>query len=296
MTLEDTLFIIKPHIKESASYHLALEEVLYVKALEDLKIFGTFNPIIRLYSFSKPSVILGYSQRISEIDLSYCIENGVDVTMRKTGGGSVYLGAGDIQYSLILPIKYSRNLLKDINERIMAALQDVGFSPQLVNENDHVVIRMQQKSFVFDAQRRSIVFQGEIYNPKFALLHHGTILIDDSDYNHMPKALKATPRNVWELKTGNIWLRNKDQVAEHILIKALQKNLPLGLQVKKEDYTNEELTSTKKLQVDFYSNPKMFSDGKKKYGICYRPTLAAPFTRYNMEKYAEEEKLRYASP
>jgi len=294
MNLEDTVFIIKPHEKKSASYHLALEEALYLKALDQLKRSGTFDPIIRLYSFSKPAVILGYRQKISEIDLTYCSEHGVEVTMRKTGGGSVYLGAGDVQYSLILPSKYSKNLLRNINEKIVIALQDIGFSPQLVNENNHSVIRMQKKSFVFDAQRRSIIYLGNITNPKFALLHHGTILVDNEDYEHMPRALKASSQHIYELNTGNIWLRNKYEIAEYKLIQSLHKNLPFGLMIIKKEYTSEELNLAKELYDEFYSKPTMFSDGNKKYGICYRPTFAAPSTLYNMEKYVEKEEITYA--
>src|SRR3989344_1661580 len=154
---------IIPHQRASVSWNLALEESLFLRAKQDLLEGKEIQPIIKLYSFSRPSVVLGYMQKLSEIDYDYCNESKVDVTMRTTGGGSVYLGKNDLQYSLILPTDYSKELLRRINTSIIHSLQDVGFSPQLKMLDNHPVIRMNNKSFVFDAERRF----------KNLLLHHG---------------------------------------------------------------------------------------------------------------------------
>ena len=76
-----------PHYQDSAAMSLAKEESLFLTAKEELKRRGTFEPIIGLYSFSRPSVILGYQQPISEVNIEYCDNNEIDVTMRKSGGG-----------------------------------------------------------------------------------------------------------------------------------------------------------------------------------------------------------------
>ncbi|MBI2671782.1 lipoate--protein ligase family protein [Candidatus Woesearchaeota archaeon] len=265
---------IIPHQRASASWNLALEEALFLRAKQDLLDGKEVQPIVKLYSFSKPSVVLGYMQKLSEIDYNFCKEVNVDVTMRTTGGGSVYLGKNDLQYSLILPTDYSKELLRRINTSIVHSLQDVGFSPQLKIQNDHPVIRMDNKSFVFDAERRF----------KNLLLHHGTTLIDDYDYDYMPRALKATEKEIHNLQSGNLWLKHHSEVREKALIKAFEKNLPEDSSVIKKGFTNEEIKLAEKLHKNFYTNKEAFSDGKKKFGICYLPT-----TVYNMELYAEKE-------
>lgn len=267
---------VVPHQRADASWNLALEEALFFKAKQDLLQGKEIQPIVRLYSFTRPSVVLGFQQSISEIDYDYCKEQGVDVTMRTTGGGSVYLGKNDLQYSLILPQQFSKELLRKINTSIIHGLQDVGFSPELKIADDHPVIRIgKDKHFVFDAQRRF----------KDLLLHHGTILVDNNDYEHMPNALKATKEELHDLQTGNTWLREQKQVRERALVKALNKNLPENSSVTVKGFTKEEIKLAKELHKKFYTNEDEFSAGKKQFGICYLPS-----TMYDMNLYATKDK------
>lgn len=265
---------IIPFERADAGWHLALEEALFLRAKKDLVEGREIQPVVRMYSFEKPSVILGFMQRINEIDKEYCDEAGVRVTMRTTGGGSVYLGEQDVQYSLVIPQAYSKNLLRDVNARIINALQDVGFQPRLKMQDQHPVVRLNDRSLVFDAERRF----------KQLVLHHGTTLVDNYDYEHMPNALKASEAELNDLKTGNVWLRSIAQVKEQQFIHAFERNLPEGTSVVRKDFTSEEIKLAKKLYDEFYNNPQQFSQGQKKFGICYLHS-----TEYNMEKYATDD-------
>lgn len=266
---------IIPFKRADAAWNLALEEALFLKAKQDIIDGKEVQPIVKMYSFNRPSVILGYKQRIEEIDYDFCKNVGVDVTMRTTGGGSVYLGRNDIQYSLLLSEGYSKALLEKINTGIISALQDVGFNPQMQIKNLHHVIRLEKKSFVFDAQRRF----------KNLLLHHGTTLVDDSDYEHMPAALKATKAELSDLQKGNLWLTHVQQVKEKQFVKSFEKNLPNNSIVRK-DFTAEEIKIAKELYKKFYTNEEALKGGKKAFGICYLPS-----TIYDMELYAEEDRV-----
>lgn len=287
MNLEEITVRVVPYIKDSCAMNLAREEALFHLAKEELKNKGIFDPIIGLYSFNKKSVILGNQQPMSEIDLKYCEENDIDVTMRKTGGGSVFLSPNEMQYFYILPFKYSRQLLKNINIRIQAALGNAGFSPKLKLINNFHILRMNEDlSFVFDAQRGSMVYRGDENNPYFMLLHHGTILVDDSEYkDHMANALKANEQETKRFYSGNFWLKNQREVGKQELIKSLQKTLPFNSRIKIKNYTQEENNLAKKFHDEFYSDKAKFSNGKKAYGICYLPG-----PDYDMNKYRVEEK------
>jgi lipoate-protein ligase A len=267
-------FRIIPHGREKASWHLALEEALFLKAKEKILKGEVPQPIIRMYSFQKPSVILGYMQNILEVDADLCKELKVDLTMRSTGGGSVYLGKEDLQYSLLLPTIYNKELLRKINLSISDSLQDVGFSPELKTNNNHTVIRMNNKSFVFDAERRF----------KNLLLHHGTTLVNNFDYGAQSDILKATQSEIEDMGNGMLWLKQIQEVKEKALVKALERNLPKDSSVQFKDFTSEEIKLAKELHKNFYANKKAFSAGSKKFGICYLPS-----TQYDMELYTKED-------
>lgn len=265
---------IIPFRREEAGWNLALEEALFLKAKQDLIDGKEIQPIVKMYSFAKPSVILGYMQNINEIDYEFCKNQKVDVTMRTTGGGSVYLGKKDLQYSLIIQKNFSRELLRKINLSIINALQDMGFSPELKIKDSYPVIRMKEKGFVFDAQRRF----------KDLILHHGTTLVDDYDYDKMPGALKAGKQELDVLKKGNLWLRQEKEVKENALIKSFEKNLPNDSVIVK-DFTSQEIKLAKQLHKNFYTKFESINKGKKKFGICYLTS-----TPYDMDLYTEEDK------
>ncbi|QQG38966.1 MAG: lipoate--protein ligase family protein [Candidatus Woesearchaeota archaeon] len=273
--MSDLKVRVIPHKRANVAWNLALEEALFLKAKQDLLSGKQVQPIVKLYSFTKPSVVLGYMQKINEVDLDFCDQNKINVTMRTTGGGSVYLERDELQYSLILPLNYSKEVLERINKSICIALQDVGFNPNLAIDNNHPVIRMDGKSFVFDAQRRF----------KNLLLHHGTTMVQELDHELQANALKATKKEIKDLQKGMFFLRNGQQLKEKQLIKSFEKNLPQGASIFKKDFTNEEIKLAKQLYKNFYKNKEAFSKGKKQFGICYLPS-----TDYDMEKYAEEDK------
>lgn len=265
---------IVPHQRASAAWNLALEEALFLKAKERAQAGLEVEPVVKLYSFDKPSVVLGHRQRLSEIDDAYCEDQGIAVTMRTTGGGSVYLGKNDLQYSLILQEQYNKQLLHRINSSIVTALNDVGFEPKIIDKDNHPVVRLQQRGFVFDAQRRF----------KDVLLHHGTTLVDNTDYDHMPAALKATEQELDTLTHGNIWLQQVQEVRESELVRSFEKYLPEEASVRTKDFTSDEITLARQLYKKHYTNKDSYRHGTKKFGICYLTS-----TGYDMEQYAEED-------
>jgi hypothetical protein len=284
-----------PHTHASAGWNLALEHALYELSFARLRTKGWFEPVVRTYSFQNNSVVLGYKQPISEIDLQYCVDNSIDVTMRQTGGGSVFLNPSDIQYAYLMPVAYSADLLGVINRGLHTGIKDEGLFPMLLEVNGQRVIRMpdsgRDKSFVFDAQRRGLCKDpfGDGY--KHILWHHGTILVSRQGYNHMPVALKASPRITRIINEGNYWLSGAAVFRRSSLLHTLSAQLPFSLgRAYVQDFTAEELALAKTLYDALYSDPRSFSDGNKPYGICYIPdTEELPESAYDMEKYAVKD-------
>jgi len=65
---------------------------------------GTSTPILRIYKWDPPTISIGYFQRISDIDLDKCHNNGIGVVRRLTGGRAV-LHHEELTYSILLTEK-----------------------------------------------------------------------------------------------------------------------------------------------------------------------------------------------
>ncbi|MFZ5907779.1 MAG: lipoate--protein ligase family protein [Nitrospirota bacterium] len=77
----------------SASYNMALDEAIAIAVSREL-----VPPTLRLYSWDKPSVTLGYFQRSSTVDVAYCAQRDIPVVRRSTGGRGILHG-DEITYS-----------------------------------------------------------------------------------------------------------------------------------------------------------------------------------------------------
>ena len=81
----------------SASYNMALDEALSVSARQ-----GGSGPTLRLYGWDRPSVSLGRHQRAGILDLAHCLEAGIPVVRRPTGGRAILHGM-ELTYSFSAP-------------------------------------------------------------------------------------------------------------------------------------------------------------------------------------------------
>lgn len=112
---------------------------------KDIKLFNdvensTDTSILRIYSWSKPCISLGYSQKIDEeIDISKAKEMGWDVVVRPTGGGIVFHNESEVTYTLITSIDnpiLPKGLVpsyKKISEAIVVALRNIGIRSEILN-------------------------------------------------------------------------------------------------------------------------------------------------------------------
>ncbi|WP_145269965.1 lipoate--protein ligase family protein [Tautonia plasticadhaerens] len=82
--------------------NLALDEALLIEA--DRR--GDAGPgILRSWELPGPAVVMGASCRMAEaVDRDACLLDGVPVSRRASGGGTVLIGPGALSVSVILPI------------------------------------------------------------------------------------------------------------------------------------------------------------------------------------------------
>jgi len=84
-----------------AFFNMALDEAISKAVRQRLS-----PATLRLYQWDRPSVTIGYFQKISEINTEYCAEQGYPVVRRATGGRAI-LHDAELTYSFSSPAKSS---------------------------------------------------------------------------------------------------------------------------------------------------------------------------------------------
>ena len=99
---------------------------------------GSKVSTLGIYSWTKPCISLGYSQKIDdEIDVEKVNYFGWDIVQRPTGGGIVFHNKNEVTYSIITSINNEllpNNLVqsyKKISEAIVFALNSIGISTEI---------------------------------------------------------------------------------------------------------------------------------------------------------------------
>ncbi|MGB9716518.1 MAG: lipoate--protein ligase family protein [Thermodesulfovibrionales bacterium] len=123
----------------SASYNMAVDEAIAISVKK-----GDSPPTLRLYGWSIPSVSIGYSQKVSDIDFDYCKKKGIPIVRRPTGGRAI-LHSNEITYSFSVKtddVLFSKNLrdsYRKISKAFVVFFLKIGLSPdvRLLRETRH---------------------------------------------------------------------------------------------------------------------------------------------------------------
>ena len=144
---------------------------------------GIIPDTLRYLRFSPPVALVGYHQAVAEeIRVEYCLQEGIDVNRRITGGGAVFFDEGQLGWELIAS-RRSLSLgltMEEITEAICRAaargLETLGLEAQFRPRND---IEIQGRKI----SGTGAAFEGDVF------LFQGTLLID-FNLEHLIKALR----------------------------------------------------------------------------------------------------------
>ena len=169
---------------DSPAENLACDEVL----LDYCENGGAPAGVLRWWQPARHFVVLGYACRIGdEVNRDFCLKNQIPIHRRCSGGGTVLLGPGCFNYSLVLPITMDSALagISGTNgyilHRLLRALQPlVQNTIQKLGQTD---LANGNRKFSGNAQRRKKDF----------ILFHGTFLLN-TDLSLMENALPFPPR------------------------------------------------------------------------------------------------------
>ncbi len=90
---------------------------------------------------SRNAVIVGKHQNaMAEIDYRYVRENGIHVSRRISGGGTVYLDPGNVNFSYIKNVSGQQEIsFKKFTQPIIGALSELGVNAETSGRNDLTV-------------------------------------------------------------------------------------------------------------------------------------------------------------
>ncbi|GAA4699831.1 lipoate--protein ligase family protein [Kocuria gwangalliensis] len=129
--------VIAPQVRPTLE-NLALDEVLAREVGE-----GRRNPTLRLWDWEDPAVVIGSFQSVrNEVDPQGAERHGIDVVRRVSGGGAMFMEAGNcITYSLYVPQSLVDGLsfadsYPFLDAWVMQAFRSMGLDAHYVPLND----------------------------------------------------------------------------------------------------------------------------------------------------------------
>ncbi len=152
--------------------HIPVDDVYFQLACDAALLEGYGLPpegCIRIYEVSSPYVVMGLGSRCdAEVDRVRCLQKGIPLARRHSGGGTVVVDGGCIMFSVVTTITDETETVENSYRHIlggMAVMFDeiLGGSVSLEGISD---LAWGGRKFSGNAQRRS----------KNRLLHQGTIL------------------------------------------------------------------------------------------------------------------------
>ena len=157
----------------------------------------TSEPFLRLYTWDKPTLSLGFHQKVPETVRNRCLKNDIPIVRRPTGGRAV-LHDRELTYCLCLPLKHPLfqsargELLRQIGEIFVSAASLIGVKAELVRAGNRLAgnegVLRKGSPLCFDSVSR---WEVQISGHKWigsaqrffpdVLLQHGSILLGESD-------------------------------------------------------------------------------------------------------------------
>jgi len=233
--------------RDDAYFHMGMEEAI-LKA----RIAGLVDNTLRFFTWKPSSISIGYFQSLEEeVDYPACVEMGIDVVRRPTGGGAVYHDeAGEITYSVVV----SQELvpadilasIRYITSGVVRALELLGVKAELAGIND-VVVAGRKISGSAQLRREGMILQ------------HGTLLLDVKP-DMMFRVLKVAGEKISDKAIADVrkrvtCLRELGDFEFEEVRGALVQGfeLALGLKPREGRLTEWELREAERLKREKYS-------------------------------------------
>jgi lipoate-protein ligase A len=151
-----------------ASSGLAADETLAQRVGMKLS-----RPALRLYTYRSDCALVGRFQNVeNEVRLAYCVENGIMINRRPTGGGAIIMGADQLGVALTIPGRMeddygrARELMGNFSQGLVRGLNQLGVQASFRRKND------------IEVNGKKLVGLGMYRASSGGLLFHASLLVD----------------------------------------------------------------------------------------------------------------------
>ena len=264
-----------PYKEMNASENMATDEAIFREnQLRDA------IPTLRFYSWSPPSISLGYFQETSkEVDVEECRRHHIDIVRRPTGGKAV-LHEHDLTYAVIAkennPL-FPPDILgtyRVISGCIADALSELGIEAEMAGDGRASQDELLKAScfsspsrYELLVKKRKICGSAQVRS-RGVFLQHGSILLDFDPVKTCAVLLSRhgdRERHVKQLRESvtSIYEHTDPTVSVSTICRSLKKNFEkkLGIELVHEEMTPKEEVLKTQLMHDRYSNDKWNLEG-----------------------------------
>lgn len=238
----------------SAAWNMSLDQAIMESVGQQATQSEDVGPTLRFYTWSAPSLSLGYFQKHLDANAILCQEGNrdgsVDLVRRSTGGGAI-LHHHELTYSLTIPVPRGdsgarHDLYTGVHRSIIQALASAGVSAKPFREdnrlagNESAFLCFQRRTdedlivsgykVLGSAQRRA----------KRAVLQHGSLLLRASEFaSELPGISDLTSRTI-----------PSKELAMQI---TAQIEAQFGFRFEQDAVTAEERSRSEQIQNDRFS-------------------------------------------
>ncbi|QFR96496.1 lipoate--protein ligase family protein [Streptomyces tsukubensis] len=240
---------------QPVALHLALDEVITQEVAA-----GNRPPTLRVWEWSSPAVVIGSFQSLgNEVDPEGAERHGVTVVRRVTGGGAMFMEAGNsITYSLAVPSALVEGLsfadsYAYLDDWVLSALGDMGIKAWYQPLND---IATEAGKIAGAAQRRVAAPRGGAP----AVLHHVTMAYD-IDADKMVEVLrigkeKPSDKGTSSAKKRVDPLRRQTGLPRETVIERMVESFRSRYGLAEGHVTEEEMARARELARTKFSTPE----------------------------------------
>ncbi len=241
------------------SWNMAVDDFLFQSLGEEPTTY------LRFYQWERPTVSLGYSQKISEVvDLDYCRKKGIDIVRRITGGKLV-LHHQEVTYSICSSDSglFTPTLMDSyrlISEALMRGLEKMGIECSLAVETPSFYTKGRLPCFSHPAQNeievngKKIIGSAQKRKRKKFIQHGSVPLKKDEELlksvsllNQQEDTINMTSLSeILERRVDFDWVVNHLQsgISEYFNIRLIPK-----------DFSDTDKEAIQKIQKERYDSP-----------------------------------------
>jgi lipoate-protein ligase A len=199
-----------PSPEENVAWDEALVEIADRASLVE----GDSSPcseleVLRVWQFDAPTVVIGRGSRVNdEVYLERCLEDGVPVLRRASGGSTIIAGPGCLMYSVLISYQ-KRPAWRGLDVAHEGVMSKVAMATQMALNAFHIPLTIDMQG-TCDLTIQGQKFSGNALRCKRnTMLYHGTILIS-MPLDWIDRYLREPPRqpDYREKRTHRSFVRN----------------------------------------------------------------------------------------